>query len=341
MDPGLRSPPLIEGDYIETVEGMLFAVKGLFHPQERVVAYLRYLPDPKGERRRGDRTYRRVYDLEETTETLRRRYPQYLSHVESRGLTLQMVPWSRIARIYRPRERLRSLMANPRNELERIVARFADALSTESGVPLEKFGVSGSVLIGLDTPSSDVDLIVYGADAGRRAYAALRRLRERSVWISAYDERTVEGVVKARWGDTGIGLERFRAIEMRKVLHGVVCGRDYFVRLVKEPGEVEAERSSEPLGRVRLRATISGHADSIFTPCTYQVEDCALLDADHQHEVSELVSFRGKFTEQAREGDAVEGRGMLERVRYDDRTVYRVVMGGRGDYLIPLGALDR
>lgn len=338
---GVQPLSLIEGDYIETVEGLLFAVKGLFHPDGRVIAYLRYVPDTRGDRRRREKQYRRVYNLEETTEFLQKQHPQYLSHVESLGLTLQTVQWDRVIRVYKPRERLRALMVNPRTELEKAVARFAFGLSSESGVPLEEFGVSGSVLIGLASPSSDIDLIVYGREMGWKAYEALRRLRETCEWVSSYDEVTIGRVLKARWGDTGLDLERFRGIEVRKFLHGLACGREYFVRLVKRPEEAESEMTSKPLCKVSLRAVVAGAAESIFTPCTYQVKDCVLLDAPCRHEVSELMSFRGKFTEQATEGDIVKARGTLEEVKFVDRTVYRVVMGARGDYLLPIETSDR
>jgi len=53
------------------------------------------------------------------------------------------------------------------------------------------------------------------------------------------------------------------------------------------------------------------------------------------------MSYRGKFTEQAREGEVIEARGTLEKVEYRDRITHRLMMGGRGDYLIPAGMLDR
>jgi len=333
MEMSVR-PQFMEGDYIETSEGLLFTVKGLLHPKGRVIAYLRYVPDAEGDRRRMGKRYRRVYDIEETMDHLRRFHPQYVGRVDSLGLTLQTVPWNRIAKVYRPRERLRALMAHPRTELEGIAARFASDLASESGVPLDEIGISGSILVGLTSPSSDIDLIGYGEEAGRRMYEALRRLRENLEWISPYDERTVGRVLEARWGDTDLEIERLRGIEIRKTLHGLVCGRDYFVRLVREAEETEAT-SSTPLCKVRLRAVVAGADDAIFTPCTYHVKDCVLQDAPGHHEVSELVSFRGKFTEQAREGDVIEARGTLEKVVYRGRTAYRMMMGGRGDYLVP------
>lgn len=339
LDP--PSHALVEGDYIETEEGLLFTVKGLSHPKEGVIAFLRYLPDDVGERRRGSQRYKRIYDFDEATEILRRKTPQFVRHTEQMGLTLQIVPWDKISRVYKPQERLQSLIESPKTNLERSVVRFASILSSESGVSLENFGVSGSVLIGLATSKSDIDIVVYGGGEGKLAYKALDELRGKGGDISLYDETTVENILKSRWGDTDLDPINLRKIEIKKILHGLFGGTDYFVRLVKRPKEVELEIASRPFCKVRLRAVISQASESIFTPCTYSVRNCHFLDTDFQTEVSELLSFRGKFTEMAREGDEVEAQGTLEEVMYQSRTIHRVVLGGKGDYLVPVRLLKR
>jgi predicted nucleotidyltransferase len=124
-------------------------------------------------------------------------------------------------------------------------------------------------------------------------------------------------------------------IEIRKVLHGMVNGRDYFVRLVRKPREFDRETTSTPLRRAVLTATIANAKESVFTPCTYHVEDCTYLDGASGAEVIQLVSYRGKFTEQAWEGDTVEARGTVEEATYREGTIFRLMLGGRGDYLYP------
>jgi predicted nucleotidyltransferase len=332
---------LVEGAYVETVEGLIFSVKGLRHPEGLVVAYLRYVPDPGGERVLGPRRYRRVYDPEETNEFLRKHHSVYLNPIEGKSLTLQSVPTERISRVYSPTKRLQEIVEIPSSELEESTAEFASALSSDSGVPLSSLGVTGSVLIGLAGSSSDVDIVVYGLEAGRKVYGALSSLRKESGWIRPYDSGSVMGVVSSRWGDTGFDLTLFVQSETRKILHGLVCDRDYFVRLVPTPPETEAEVVSRPIGRAVLRASVVDSGCSIYTPCTYFVENCSVQGEGRGPEVTRLVSYRGKFTEQAREGEVVEARGTLEEVECRDRTTHRLMMGGRGDYLIPAGMLDR
>jgi len=322
----------LEGDYIETVDGLFFAVKGLHHPVDGVIATLRYVPDPEGERERDGVRYRRMYDLEETTRLLAAEHPGYLNRVEGLSLVLQTVPLEKIRRIYKPVERLAHIMEDSRREPETTVSKFVEALREASGVPEACFGVSGSLLIGLQRPESDVDLNVYGASEGRRVYETLKHLREELSWVNPYDDSTVQPVLEARWGDTGLSLETFRGVEKAKVLHGLVSGRDYFIRLIRDR---EADEASRPLGAVTVRATVADAEGSIYTPCIYRV-----VGAETQgHAVTELLSFRGKFTEMAVEGDVVEARGTLEEVGGGEKR-YRVVLGGRGDYLVPVRLLD-
>ena len=65
------SKPMIESHYVESSDGLFFAVKGLIHPPQAVVAYLRYTPDPDGNREKGGIRYRRLYHFEEQKELLR------------------------------------------------------------------------------------------------------------------------------------------------------------------------------------------------------------------------------------------------------------------------------
>ena len=43
----------VEGFAVETLEGLIFTVKGMVHPPHRLIAYLRFMPDAEGDRKRG------------------------------------------------------------------------------------------------------------------------------------------------------------------------------------------------------------------------------------------------------------------------------------------------
>ncbi len=67
-----------EGDLIEVSEGALFDVKGLVHPPRRVVAFIRYYPNSRGERLKGGVRFSKVYSLSKRYNLLKEKFPQYL-----------------------------------------------------------------------------------------------------------------------------------------------------------------------------------------------------------------------------------------------------------------------
>jgi predicted nucleotidyltransferase len=321
-----------EGDYIRTVDGLFFAVKGGRHSDELVIAILRYIPDEKGDRVKDDKRYHRVYDIASTTRYLEEYYPQYINYINWLELRLQSVPTSKIAKVFRAKERLKSILVNPVSELEKRVKDLVDVLSEASGVSSECFGVSGSLLIGLDTLDSDIDLNVYGETEGRLIYGELKSLREKVDWISPYDAESIEPVLRSRWINLGQEMNKLRAIECRKVLHGLFYGIDYFIRLLID----EEDSTSKPIKAVTISATIADSSHGIYTPCTYLVKDVNIQYESQQYDITELRSYRGKFTEQAKTGDRVLVRGRMEQVMKQGRTSYRLILGHKGDYLVPV-----
>ena len=319
-----------EGDYIQTTEGLFFAVKGSKHPEGLVIGILRYLPDPDGDRLLDGVNYKRVYDIGSTTDYLRENHPEYINYIPRLGIELQSVPVSKIAQNYEPRERLKGILSNPESEVERVLADFVNALSEKSGISGDSFGVSGSLLIGIQTEGSDIDINVYGHDDALRVYNALVEMRETQDWVKPLEGDLFESVLKSRWGDTGLSLDLFSGIESSKVLHGLVHGREYFVRLLI----ADDDSVSQPIKRTTIKARVIEASRSIFNPCIYGVTQLSGDTGDLN--VIELKSYRGKFTEQANEGEIVEARGTLEKVHGEVGVYYRLILGDQGDYLLPL-----
>ncbi len=139
--------------------------------------------------------------------------------------------------------------------------------------------------------------------------------------------------------DTPIPPEDFVRLQARKVNESRYAGRSVFVRFVKLPWETK-ERYGDPryeaAGVATLQARVVGDVDALFSPCAYRVESVSALDGLVPPELDEIVSFRGRFAEQAQTGERVVARGTVERVRWaDGRTGARLTVGGaRGDYLV-------
>ena len=329
-----------EGFAVETVEGLIFTVKGLVHPPDRVIAYLRYLPDSRGDRERDGTPYRRVYHFGEQQEILAR-YPDYLIHDPVFGIRMQGVPRRLIRTVHDPCRYLAALrQRGPADLVEEHTLELADLLRETAGAPAGNLGVTGSVLVGLHQPDSDIDLVVYGEDAGRAVHQALRRLLDDpSAPMRRPNSEELAALHASHRPDTPLSLADFVRLQNRKVNEGRFRGREVFIRFVKRPAEVKERYGDprfEPLAPATIQARVTDDRDGIFTPCRYVVEAVTFLEGTPVADMQEIVSFRGRFSEQVRAGEWAVARGSLEQViSQSGPTHHRLVVGGQvGDYLI-------
>jgi predicted nucleotidyltransferase len=310
-----------EGDFIETTEGLIFDVKGLVHPPDKAIAFLRYYPAPKGKRARDGQKYDKVYHLANRFDFLRQHYPHYIYHDEVFGRELQGIPHSFVNHVYQPQVSLAKLMQlDERDPLQQDVVTFSQLIEQAARIPQESLGISGSVQVDLHGPTSDIDLIVYGRREARAVQLALKRS-----------------------SGTGIPIETMLLVDGLKSMHGIFGGHHYFVRAVLNWDQVQRQYGDytfHPLGQARVRCTITKDRDGLFTPCRYEIDDVKFLKGKAVDDVREVVSFRGRFTEQVRQDEEVIVQGSLEAVQQGKDQWVRFVLGDQPtDILLPSSLL--
>ncbi|MFX1473912.1 MAG: nucleotidyltransferase domain-containing protein [Promethearchaeota archaeon] len=325
-----------EGDFIETREGLIFDVKGLVHPPDRTIAFLRYYPSETGTRQREGCTYTKVYNLEERFKVLHQKYPQFLYEDPIFGRRLQGVPLSSIRHVYQPTAVLEQLQSqNRRDSLQEDVVTFAKIIQQASQVSPKALGISGSILVNLHQPDSDIDLIVYGRQAAERLQAALKRIHQKPDQnIAGYSRATYQPIYDLRWKGSGISFEEALQIDGPKAMHGTYRNRHYFIRAILDWDELEekyGDRRYRQIGYAQAQVLITDHADGLFTPCRYEIEEVNLPNAKR---VREIVSFRGRFSEHVQQGDVVIVRGTLEEVITKDDKWARFLLGNTPEDLL-------
>jgi len=319
-----------EGDFVESSDGLLFDVKGLLHPSDRVVAYLRYYPDNRGTRSRDGVRYVKVYDLTKRRLLLEKRWPLYIYYDEMQGRELQGVPKDAIVRYHVPQIRLRRLMHARKDRLETSAVGLIRALADESKLPLATFGVSGSLLVDLHRRDSDIDVIAYGTEAAKRVQRALFALLERGKEFHRYSRRDLRRLYTRRDLRDAITFRDFESHEERKAFQGRFLHHDYFLRCVKDWQEI-SERYGEShythLGTCTVSARVTDDSEGLLTPCRYSLNQTKVLSGSVRYRPREVVSFRGRFSEQAYTGERVMARGRLELVQSKEPKYFRLVVG--------------
>jgi predicted nucleotidyltransferase len=124
-------------------------------------------------------------------------------------------------------------------------------------------------------------------------------------------------------------FEDFCTHELRKVLQGKFQGRAYFIRCVRDWDEVEEKYGCfkyRRVGKARVSAVVSNDSESILTPCIYGVQDVRVLYGK-KLSPRRLLSYRGRFCEQARTGERIIAFGELEQVVTESDMYYQLVVG--------------
>jgi len=324
-----------EGDIVETIENAFFDVKGLVHPPRRIVAFIRFFPDPSGDRKRDGTSYRKVYPLSERYALLKKAFSQYLVYDQVFNEHLCEVPVENVKHHYQPVDRLRDL--RHRNKLDKVESQalqFIEILRKTANVSWNKMGISGSILVRLHTPASDIDPVVYGSEACCKVYSALRSLLEDDESpVKRYGSKELKKLFDFRSKDTVTSFEDFVRTDFRKVLQGKFRDRDYFIRFVKDWNEIEEQYGTilyKPVGYAKIKAKVVDDSEAIFTPCSYKIDNVKILEGLHVKPIEEIVSFRGRFCEQAKNGEMVIAQGKVELVQKEGaHEYYRLLLGNK------------
>jgi len=333
----LKFPKGIEGDYIETKDDLYFDVKGLLHPDDKKIAFIRFYPDPNGDRIKNGINYKKIYDLNQRYDFLRQNYPKYLYHSERMGLELQAVPNDKIKTINSPRDYFKAVSKKQAlSRIEKSSLELCELFIEEGGVPKGAIGVTGSPMIGLNKQESDIDLVLYGTEVSLTFQEYFKEILTEGSFCREYNLQEYQTHYEWRAGGSGIPFDTFLACERRKRHQGMYKGFDFFIRYIKSPedwGGQYHDYRYEDFGRIKLEAKIDDSTDSIFTPCSYKITVLRILDGSHLHsainkvDILEVNSFRGRFCEHAVRGESVLVEGKLEKVTFkNEKEYYRILL---------------
>jgi len=331
-----------EGDLLETREGAIFDVKGLVHPNDRIVAFIRFFLEEKGDRKKNALTYRKVYSLPERYSLLREKFPAYLAYDPVFDETLCEVPFDKVKKHFDPVKKLQQLRhSKTLDALENKALQLTELLKQNSNIPWSAIGISGSILAGLQRIGSDIDPIVYGSANCRRVNSTLQEMfNDSHLPLKPYSQHELRSLFDFRSKDTAMDFEDFVRTESRKAFQGKFTKTDYFIRFVKNWNEFEEKYGDiqyKNSGYAKINATVVDDSESIFTPCKYAIEGADVMEGTKLSPITEIASFRGRFCEQAASGETIIAQGKVESVTDLKRhqEYFRLLIGNKpSDYMI-------
>jgi len=336
----------LDRDFLETVEGFFFCVVGPFHPGDRVISYLKYLPDKRGiwgKRRKRFKRVMKAYtipNLLETFKLLEKSHPHYLFRSPFYNIRMTAVPHEKIKRHYHPEEKLEELLKS--QELDVLQAKAVElvrTLSRASNISSSSFGITGSILLDIHNPDfSDVDLTVYGLKNTLALKEGLNQLYSSSSKVKRFEGKLLEAWCKSKTVKHPLSLAEARTIYEKRWNVGNFDGTLFSIHPVKtkfELSEKYGDKSFRPKGFVTIRATVEDDSDSMFLPAVYRVRNVEVLEGPKTENILEVVSYESLYDSLATKGEKITAHGKLEIVKdlRNGAVYHRVLVGspeGRG-----------
>ncbi|WFP51016.1 hypothetical protein PL263_03055 [Methylomonas sp. EFPC3] len=298
-------------DFVETAEGLIFAAVSSGLEQGKVLCFLRYL--------RVDGRWRKV-GTDFANDFLRQSYPHYLHYSAVIDADVHAVPASAIVRHYQPRKQLQALLRQqPADEVSADLQHLC-RLFAENGLALELFGVTGSLLVGVQNRDSDIDLVCYDRDEFHRARYTVQALiaQDRlqalndADWLEAYRRRACD-----------FALDDYIWHEQRKYNKGMINQRKFDLSLLSEADSTTA--NYRKLDFARIEAEVADDRFSFDYPACFALKHA---------EIDSVVSFTATFNGQAQQGEWIQAAGWVE---VDEHGRKRLVVGSTreaiGEYI--------
>jgi predicted nucleotidyltransferase len=298
-------------DFIKTKNGWIFSVADYAY-SEGFRCLLRYVPDPSGSREADGKKYKKM-EFDESFDFLLREKPEYVHD-------LHIVPEEDVARIYRPNEEL-PIVAEKDDRVKRISTMLA-----LEGVPQMCMGITGSMLIGLQSPSSDIDFVAYGRSwwkareivAKAKVKGFIQELDE-AMWRRIYSKRRPE-----------IGFDEFVLHEQRKGNRGMIDGTYFDLLFTRDWSQIRPTLPGKVIGRRKIVGKVVDAEFSFDSPAIFKLE----------HEVSEILCYSHTYAGQALPGEIVEAMGVLEETPAGQRLVVGTTREAKGEWIRSLTLLN-
>ncbi|MEI8208482.1 MAG: hypothetical protein WCG16_04710 [Methylococcales bacterium] len=299
-------------DFIETAEGFIFAVVAHGTEQGNVLCFLRYI--------KVDGVWVKV-DTEQANVMLKEQCPGYLYYSPVLDAQLHAVALDRIVKRYQPRERLQQILNKKQyDQVEGDLIQLCHLLQ-ENGVDLSKIGITGSLLVGVQKQSSDIDLICYGRDTFHQCRSRISNLisqhklqdLQEEEWLSSYNRRSCY-----------LSFSEYVWHERRKGNKALINERKIDLNFIGDAPNTDTV-SYQKSGVITLQCLVVDD--------TYAFDYPAVFKISHE-EYEAIVCFTATYTGQALAGELIEVSGKIEQTQTG---LKRIVVGSTreavGEYI--------
>jgi predicted nucleotidyltransferase len=325
-----------DGETLLTQDGFIFYVFGYEHPDNQVFAFLKYIPTEfenffpirfhkqkwklkNIELSRPEKLYT-AKNYQIFIKSLEKKFPYYLNYCPFRHKTVLSVPLDKIKKIYIPSERLRWILEkDEKDTIQMETMELVSFLSNKSRIPIQDFGVTGSVGLNMHSEYSDIDLVVYGSNNFKQLEKTIKYLTEKGIFRTVCTKK----------------------IDFSRKHRGRYKGRRFVYNAVRKFQEINSkygEYKFKPIKNITFSCQVMNDHENMFRPAIYQIENYnaqnLLSELSKDQIPTKILSMNGYYRNVARKGDWILVSGMLESIEnnIDTKMKFQVIVGtGKGE----------
>ncbi len=298
-------------DFIQTPEGLIFAVVEQGLEQGKILCFLRYQLTDTGLTK---------LKTDAANQLLAREYPQYLFFSPRKAAHLHAVAVNDVQYHYQPKAVLQQLLNKKSPDLIEQDCIALCTLLAEKGFDLSAIGVTGSLLIEAQSSASDIDLVVYNREVFHQLRAVIEQCiaegslthLDTNAWQDSYQRRECD-----------LSFDAYVWHEQRKFNKALINGRKFDISLVNsgiDDAAIQYKKHSHQVLQLKVI-----NADYAFDyPARFIVE---------HDEIDEVVCYTATYTGQAVVGEIIEVAGVLETTAATKRILVGSSREAIGEYI--------
>ena len=234
---------------------------------------------------------------------------------------LHAVPLTSIVNHHQPKLRLQALMQTAQHDaIESDLFQLCNLLQ-QSGLDLTQTGITGSLLIGAQQASSDIDLVCYSRTAFHQCRTITRELIERQQ-LQDLDEHDWQASYQRRSCD--LSYSDYVWHERRKYNKAVINGRKFDLNFIDDSSNPDLA-TYQKAEAIRLECIITDDTHAFDYPAEFKIA---------HEQIDAIVSFTATYTGQALKGETVQVSGIVEQNQHG---IKRIVVGSNreahGEYI--------
>ena len=320
-------------DIFRDKQGRMFVTLGHIQPMDRVLSFLKYVPDKEGKWQAGDTRYKRMFwgSVDSTVDgmsLLPQNYTIFDSHFQT---DLVEPPRTMIKDYFSSEQRLVEIIEEPKDVLEELVQNAAETIHDELKISLDNIGISGSILWKGHNPNySDINMNIYGFKESWILYDNYRnlenkeaqtRIRNLPEWNRGM-ERVKKRIPSLDMTDLQALFSRRKAIYVKDQCIGITP--------ILKPEEAPIAHGSESYttleqNPVKLSMVVENADFGIFHPAILTTEPATIDETS----VTRIMIYDGAFCGLCKNGDRIEVSGTLQRVTQTNTGVesYQLMVG--------------